>query len=150
MSMHPVNSGPKPWNNWPSAWNYFRTFSISVLMKVVRIYQKDCTLCWDVYIICICNVLIWLLCHYRQRVACHICVPEEVKLSSALFLVWNNWPSASKFYRVALSRWSLLIQDRCLQLLAECMQQLDDDMQQLAECMQQLAEFLERLAECLE
>jgi hypothetical protein len=27
-------------------------------MKVTKIYQKDCALCWDVYIICICNVLI--------------------------------------------------------------------------------------------
>jgi hypothetical protein len=27
-------------------------------MKVVKTYQKDYALCWDVYIICICNVLI--------------------------------------------------------------------------------------------
>jgi hypothetical protein len=27
-------------------------------MKVVKTYLKDNTLCWDVYIICICNVLI--------------------------------------------------------------------------------------------
>jgi hypothetical protein len=27
-------------------------------MKVTKTYQKYCTLCWDVYIICICNVLI--------------------------------------------------------------------------------------------
>jgi hypothetical protein len=27
-------------------------------MKVVKIYRKDCTLCWDVYIIYVCNVLI--------------------------------------------------------------------------------------------
>jgi hypothetical protein len=27
-------------------------------MKVAKTYRKDCALCWDVYIICICNVLI--------------------------------------------------------------------------------------------
>jgi hypothetical protein len=27
-------------------------------MKVMKSYHKDCSLCWDVYIICICNVLI--------------------------------------------------------------------------------------------
>jgi tRNA splicing ligase len=27
-------------------------------MKVAKTYRKDCTLCWDVYIICICNALI--------------------------------------------------------------------------------------------
>jgi hypothetical protein len=27
-------------------------------MKVVKTYRKDCTLCWDVYIICIYNILI--------------------------------------------------------------------------------------------
>jgi hypothetical protein len=27
-------------------------------MKVVKTYQKDCALCCDVYIICICNILI--------------------------------------------------------------------------------------------
>jgi hypothetical protein len=27
-------------------------------MKVMKSYRKDCSLCWDVYIICICNVLI--------------------------------------------------------------------------------------------
>jgi hypothetical protein len=27
-------------------------------MKVAKTYQKDYALCWDVYIICICNVLI--------------------------------------------------------------------------------------------
>jgi hypothetical protein len=70
--LHHVNSGAKAWNNWPSAWNYFGTFSISVLMKVARIYQKDCTLCWDVYIICICNVLISLSCHYKESCLQHL------------------------------------------------------------------------------
>jgi hypothetical protein len=27
-------------------------------MKVAKIYCKDCALCWDVYIICVYNVLI--------------------------------------------------------------------------------------------
>jgi hypothetical protein len=27
-------------------------------MKVVKTYRNDCALCWDVYIIYICNVLI--------------------------------------------------------------------------------------------
>jgi hypothetical protein len=27
-------------------------------MKFAKTYHKDCSLCWDVYIICICNVLI--------------------------------------------------------------------------------------------
>jgi hypothetical protein len=27
-------------------------------MKVTKIYRKDCALCWDIYIIYICNVLI--------------------------------------------------------------------------------------------
>jgi hypothetical protein len=27
-------------------------------MKVTKIYRKDCTLCWNIYIIYICNVLI--------------------------------------------------------------------------------------------
>jgi hypothetical protein len=27
-------------------------------MKVAKIYRKDCALCWDVYIVCVCNVLI--------------------------------------------------------------------------------------------
>jgi hypothetical protein len=54
MSMHSINSGPKAWNNWPSAWNYFEIFSILVLIKVARIYRKDCALCWDVY----CNIYI--------------------------------------------------------------------------------------------
>jgi hypothetical protein len=27
-------------------------------MQVAQIYQKDCALCWDVYIIYVCNVLI--------------------------------------------------------------------------------------------
>jgi hypothetical protein len=27
-------------------------------MKVAKTYWKDCALCWDVYIICICDVLI--------------------------------------------------------------------------------------------
>jgi hypothetical protein len=27
-------------------------------MKVVKIYRKDCALYWDIYIICVCNVLI--------------------------------------------------------------------------------------------
>jgi hypothetical protein len=27
-------------------------------MKVTKTHRKDCTLCWDVYMICICNALI--------------------------------------------------------------------------------------------
>jgi hypothetical protein len=45
-----------------------------LIMKVMKTYRKDCALCWDVYIICICNVLILSdYCHW------------EVKLLSALF-----------------------------------------------------------------
>jgi hypothetical protein len=37
-------------------WNILRFIGTQNL----KTYRKDCTLCWDVYIICICNVLILL------------------------------------------------------------------------------------------
>jgi hypothetical protein len=37
---------------------FYGTFSNSLVMKVTKIYRKDYALCWDIYIICVCNVLI--------------------------------------------------------------------------------------------
>jgi hypothetical protein len=55
-------------------------------MKVTKAYWKDCALCWDVYIICICNVLI--LSNYCVTIKNEVLATFaslEVKLSSALF-----------------------------------------------------------------
>jgi hypothetical protein len=37
---------------------FYGAFSNSLVIKVTKTYQKDYTLCLDIYIICICNVLV--------------------------------------------------------------------------------------------
>jgi hypothetical protein len=55
-------------------------------MKVGKTYRKDCALCWDVYIICICNVLIISdYCVTIKNKLLATFASLEVKLPSALF-----------------------------------------------------------------
>jgi hypothetical protein len=37
---------------------FYGAFPNSLVIKVAKTYQKDYTLCLDIYIICICNVLV--------------------------------------------------------------------------------------------
>jgi hypothetical protein len=82
---------------------FYATFSNLLGMKVAKTYWQDCALYWDVYIIC--NVLILFL------INCALTDNEFISMFGVtqkwscwvICFVWNNWPSASEFSRVALS-----------------------------------------------